>query len=55
MLHNKESVTCEKKRVTEQDGLNATKLACVQEIGEGRGGGGLVHRLQSLRQRQFSF
>ena len=40
MLHNKESVTCEKKRVTEQDGLNATKLACVQEIGEGRGGGG---------------
>ena len=40
MLHNKESVTCEKKRVTEQDGLNATKLACVQEIGEGRVGGG---------------
>ena len=39
-MHNKESVTCEKKRVTEQDGLNATKLACVQEIGEGRGGGG---------------
>ena len=56
MLHNKESVTCEKKRVTEQDGLNATKLACVQEIGEGiGGGGGLVHRLQSLKQRQFSF
>ena len=54
MLHNKESVTCEKKRVTEQGVLNATKLACVQEIGEG-GGGGLVHRLQSLKQRQFSF
>ena len=53
MLHNKESVTCEKKRVTEQGVLNATKLACVQEIGEG--GGGLVHRLQSLKQRQFSF
>ena len=55
MLHNKESVTCEKKRVTEQGVLNATKLACVQEIGEGGGGGGLVHRLQSLKQRQFSF
>ena len=39
MLHNKESVTCEKKRVTEQGVLNATKLACVQEIGEGGGGG----------------
>ena len=38
MLYNKESVTCEKKRVTEQAGENATKLACVQEIGEGRGG-----------------
>ena len=54
MLYNKESVTCEKKRVTEQAGENATKLACVQEIGEGRGGGA-VHRLQSLKHRQFSF
>ena len=55
MLHNKESVTCEKKRVTEQGVLNATKLACVQEIGEGGGGGGLVNRLQIFKQRQLYF